>query len=77
MQFVPEDAVYVYFRYDEKQTMMIVLNTGDKEKNLFVNRFAEITKGFSKMKNVLDGSIADLKDFKIAAKESLVFELLK
>ena len=77
MQFVPEDAVYVYFRYDEKQTMMIVLNTGDKEKPISVKRFAEISKGYSKMRNVLNGSITDLKDFNMAGKESLVFELIK
>ena len=31
MQFVPDNGVYVYFRYTDKQTVMIVLNTS-KEK---------------------------------------------
>lgn len=76
MQFVPQDGTYVYFRYDGKQTVMVVLNTGDKETTVMVNRFSEITKGFSKMKNVITGSITSLQDFKLLPKASVVFELM-
>ena len=76
MQFVPQDGTYVYFRYDAKQTVMVVLNTGDKETTITVNRFNEITKGFSKMKNVITGSISNLANFKLSPKESAVFELM-
>jgi glycosidase len=34
MQFAPEDGIYVYFRYDEKQTVMVVMNTSKEEKIL-------------------------------------------
>ena len=30
MQFIPKDGVYIYFRYDNKQTVMVITNTGDK-----------------------------------------------
>ena len=30
MQYVPQDGFYVYFRYDNKQTVMVVSNTGDQ-----------------------------------------------
>ncbi len=30
MQYIPQDGAYVYFRYDGKQTIMCVLNPGDK-----------------------------------------------
>ncbi|HEX8357767.1 MAG TPA: alpha-amylase family glycosyl hydrolase, partial [Segetibacter sp.] len=33
MQYVPEDELYVYFRYDAKQTVMCIMNAGTKEKD--------------------------------------------
>ena len=33
MQFVPQDGVYVYFRYDDKQTIMVVMNTAKENKD--------------------------------------------
>ena len=77
MQFLPLKGVYVYFRYDAKQTVMVILNTNDKETTLMANRFNEITKGFSKTKNVITGNISNLGDFKLAPKESVVLELMK
>ena len=77
MQFLPKDGVYVYFRYDAKQTVMVILNTNDKETTLMANRFDEITKGFSKTKNIITGNVSNLGDFKLGAKESLVLELMK
>ncbi len=29
MQYIPENGLYVYFRYDAKQSVMCVMNTGD------------------------------------------------
>ncbi|WP_290790976.1 glycoside hydrolase family 13 protein [Flavihumibacter sp. UBA7668] len=46
MQFVPEDGVYVYFRYDGSQTVMCIMNTMPHAKTLDFNRFAERTAGF-------------------------------
>ncbi|KAF0239654.1 MAG: alpha amylase catalytic, partial [Chitinophagaceae bacterium] len=37
MQFLPKDGLYVYFRYDEKETVMCVLNTGSKAKEINLN----------------------------------------
>ncbi len=41
MQFVPEENTYVYFRYDDKHTVMCVYNGNDKPHTLKLNRFAE------------------------------------
>jgi glycosidase len=76
MQFLPTDALYTYFRYDEKQTVMVVLNTANAGTTVMVNRFSERTKSFTKMKNVITGNILNLGDFKLGAKESAVFELI-
>lgn len=77
MQFVPEDAVYAYFRYDAKQTVMTVMNTGNEKRTIGVKRFAERTAGFSKMKNVQTGGVQPLADFDLEAKGSGVWELVR
>lgn len=46
MQFLPIDGVYVYFRYDAKQTVMCVMNTNAEPKTIDLTRFAERIKGF-------------------------------
>lgn len=77
MQFVPEDGVYVYFRYDDKQTVMVVMNTAKETKNISLKRFDERTKGYTKMKNVITGAVSDLKDVNLEPYKSSVFELIK
>ncbi len=41
MQYVPDDGIYVYFRYNDAQTVMCVMNTNDSPKHLSTKRFAE------------------------------------
>ncbi|MBK8608813.1 MAG: glycoside hydrolase family 13 protein [Chitinophagaceae bacterium] len=77
MQFTPQDGVYVYFRYDDKQTIMVVMNTAKDSKTVVFERFRERIRGFSKMKNVLTGTINDIKELKLETYTSAVFELLK
>ena len=78
MQYIPKDGLYVYFRYDKNQTIMVVSNTDDKKSVIIkTDRFRERTNGFSKMKNILTGEIADLKDFSVDAETSGVYELMK
>ena len=77
MQYVPDDGLYVYFRYDDKQTIMVVMNTAKKEKIIIPEKFSERTNGFTKMKNIFTGKITPLKDFSMDSKESGVYELIK
>ena len=77
MQFVPQDGVYVYFRYNNKQTVMVVMNTAKDNKTVALKRFGERTGGFSKMKNIATGSVTDIKDFSLDSYKSSVYELLK
>lgn len=77
MQFVPEDWVYTYFRYDDKQTVMVVMNTSNDEKTIKPERFAEITNRFTKGRNVVTNATVDLtaKEWKVPAKTIWVIEL--
>ncbi|MBC7936755.1 MAG: cyclomaltodextrinase N-terminal domain-containing protein [Rhizobacter sp.] len=77
MQFIPEDGVYPYFRYDDKQSIFVVMNTAKEKKNVSVKRLEERMKGFTKMKNIHTGEITAAGDFSLEAKASAVFELMR
>jgi len=76
MQYLPDDGLYVYFRYDGKQTVMCVMNTSEKEKTVSFENFAERTTGFTKAKDVVSGSILN-NQFTIPSKKMWILELLK
>ncbi|MGZ8523532.1 MAG: glycoside hydrolase family 13 protein [Chitinophagaceae bacterium] len=77
MQYVPRDGLYAYFRYDNKQTIMAITNTGDKTIRPDWNYYSERTNGFKQIKDVVSGKSMPLDGFEIKPKESFVFELLK
>ena len=41
-QFIPSDGIYVYFRYDNAKTVMVVTNNNNESKNVATERFAEV-----------------------------------
>ncbi|WP_028664735.1 glycoside hydrolase family 13 protein [Runella zeae] len=76
MQYLPQNGVYVYFRYDVSKTIMVVMNTNTDEAVVDTERFLERTKGFKAAKNVLtQASIVDIKNLKIPAMTAWVLEL--
>ena len=78
MQFLPDDWVYTYFRYDEKQTIMIVMNTSNDEKKVDTKRFIERTKNFTKAKNIITQTVNDLStEWNIPGKTIWILELAK
>jgi glycosidase len=77
MQFVPQNGVYVYFRYDNNQTVMVISNTAKEEKKISFERFTERTKGFNKYKDVISKSVADLKEFTLGSYQTKIIELIK
>lgn len=77
MQYLPQDGLYVYFRFDAAQTVMVVINSNKDEKNVEVKRFAERIAGFKKWKDVMLNSTGVVEDFKIGGMQSKVLELQK
>ncbi|MBD2769517.1 glycoside hydrolase family 13 protein [Hymenobacter sp. BT664] len=78
MQYLPENGLYVYFRYDAINTVMVASNTSDKAAKLPTARFVERTGGFSKARNVLTGeTLNDISTLALPAKTAVVLELLK
>lgn len=75
MQYLPfANGVYVYFRYNTKQTIMCVLNTSDKEAAIDFDQFQERTRGFARGKDILTGQSYS-NHFSVAAKGTMVLEL--
>ena len=77
--YLPENGVYVYFRYNEKGSVMVVLNNNEKEQTLDLKRFNESLKGFSTAKDALSGKEISLSsnNLTVSAKSPLVLELSK
>jgi glycosidase len=76
MQFVPDEGVYVYFRYDDQKTVMVIMNSETNEKSININRFNEIIKANKFGKNILNQNILKLDEIKISPKTTLVLELI-
>src|SRR6202007_2164612 len=63
MQYLPKEGLYVYFRYNDKQTIMVISNTGNKSFKPDRDRFNERTNGFKTLKNVITGETKLFSDF--------------
>ena len=59
IHFVPEGEAYVYFRCDEDNTIMIVLNQGDAPETLNLSRFDEVLQGRRQFDEILSGTRPD------------------
>jgi glycosidase len=78
MQFVPKDGIYVYFRYDNNQTVMCVMNTTEESKTIQMDRFAELIKNNTKAYDVATGNVFPLEStLTLGGKYLLVMELRK
>ncbi|RXK61890.1 alpha-amylase [Lacibacter luteus] len=76
MQFIPVDGVYVYFRYDAKQTVMCVMNTNAEPKTIDLSRFAERMNGYRSAVDVAAGIEFKLeKELQLMPVSNLVLEL--
>ena len=76
MHYTPDDGLYVYFRYDNKETIMCIMNTAETEKQINFIKYEERTQGFSSCKNILTGQEMG-RSFNVAAKKMLILILKK
>lgn len=76
MQFIPEEGIYVYFRYNADKTIMIIMNSNTEEKSVPTARFAERILSATTAKNVVtEETLNTLATIKIPATTTLVLEL--
>lgn len=78
MQFVPDDDVYVYFRYDDKNCVMVAINTSKEVKKIDSKRFAERMTGYTKGFDVTTGGMySDLSNLTVDPKGVMIWRLSK
>ncbi len=74
--FVPHHGVYVYFRYDDKHTVMVVLNKQEKTQEVDLTPLSEILTDGAKGKDVLSGQEILLKGgLTVDARQPLIIEI--
>jgi hypothetical protein len=74
--YIPENNVYVYFRHNEAESVMVVINNSADAKTIKTTRFQENIKSFSTGKDVLSGKSVDLKnELSLDGKSVLILEL--
>ena len=75
-QFAPMDGVYVYFRHDAAQTVMVVLNNNDSTKKVETKRFAEMIRTGTTGTDVLSGKAIPLAgSIDVPAHSATILEL--
>lgn len=60
IHYIPRDGLYVYFRYDDKETVMVVLNKNRQDSALDLSRFRPMLKNARTGRNALTDESVDL-----------------
>ncbi|MEX2124062.1 MAG: glycoside hydrolase family 13 protein [Woeseia sp.] len=75
-QYAPEGSSYIYFRHDDRQKVMVVINKSREEQPVDVARFNEVISGEASGTDVMTGRQYRLDEsFRVPAGTALVLEL--
>ncbi|MCY7313745.1 MAG: glycoside hydrolase family 13 protein [Pseudoxanthomonas sp.] len=76
LHYAPVDGVYVYFRHDDQQRYMVVLNQNNEAVDLALARYAEGIAGARTARSVLDDTRSAVgSTLKVPARGSLLLRL--
>ena len=76
MQYTPMRGIYVYFRYDDDDTVMVVFNRGDESANIDLERFNERLDAAAQGTDVITGASYDLSsELEIGPQSVLLLEV--
>ncbi|MBA0883568.1 glycoside hydrolase family 13 protein [Flavobacterium undicola] len=74
--YIPENNVYVYFRYNTTKSVMVLINNNPENQEIYTPRFKENIGNYKKGKEVLSDLIFDLSQaIIIEGKSALILEL--
>jgi len=74
--FRPEDGSYVYFRHNDHESVMVILNKNEDAVSLDLSRFEERLQGYSTAQDVVSGETRTLgESLNLPARSVLVLEL--
>lgn len=78
--FIPQNNVYVYFRYNDNESVMVVMNANTEKQTLKLDRFSEALNGFTSGKDIISNkniSVDANNTISIDGKTSMIIELKK
>ena len=74
--YIPENNVYVYFRYNDTKSVMVLINNSKETKAVKTNRFAENLLNYKTGKDVISDNIIDVtNEISLKPKSVLILEL--
>ena len=78
MQYIPSKGMYVYFRYNNNQTILCALNSDTLSATIHFEDYSERTKSFETATDVMTGNIYSLSEkMNIPARSMRILELKK
>ena len=68
--YTPENDVYVYFRYNEKEKIMVIMNNNETDQTLKTSRFAESLDGETTAKDLMTKKTYELSTSIVVPKQT-------
>jgi len=76
--YIPENNVYIYFRHNDNESVMVIINNAVDNQKINLSRFEENLKGYSSGFDIVsDENIALKNELTIDGKSSMIIELKK
>ncbi len=76
LHYSPDNSVYVYFRYNEEESIMVILNKSDQSVDLDLERYKQGIRDSNRAVEVLSGQSIRLdQSISLEPRSSYVFEL--
>ena len=77
-QFTGIYGIYAYAKHHENDAVLCIYSQNKEKTDVNMKRFAEVTNGYTKLKNVLTGEISALgTTLSIEGESSNIYELIK
>lgn len=76
LHFVPGENIYVYFRYDNKEKIMVILSLNKKDQIIDLSRFKEILPETFSAFDIISGKKLEVANFLLVpANKSMIMEI--
>lgn len=74
--YPPENGIYVYFRYNDTESVMVILNKNDEGKNLNTEHFKESLLGYTSGTDIISGmKMNNLEKINVPGGAAMIIEL--
>ncbi|MFH0760076.1 MAG: glycoside hydrolase family 13 protein [Bacteroidota bacterium] len=75
LHYAPANGVYVYFRYDERDQVMVILNKNKKQIDINVAAYPEMLTHPSRFRDILTGKEFSPVNLSVPAESALILEV--